>query len=222
MSEINNICFAKVDLAKPLKPETLTGVYALFDSGPELVTEVYRDGAAADLTGCEAYAYFTDAAGNVANSKCKIDGNTITTTIGAAFLHAPGRFTVSIQIRKLNKSQTVRIVRGYLYGTVPADYWQDITYTSVMQTGADEVTIQFRPNTAFFMVRWELFEIVGGEYVLKGIAMPAVVDGQYLWEAVVYGVEAGSHEYCLRGTYNGVVSDYTKSATVYVDADWTA
>ena len=217
MSEIKQISRAKVDLSKPLKPETYNGVHALYDNGATLVTEVYRNGEAVDLTGCEAVAYFTNAAGKTQNLTGKIDGNTITVFLNTYALDVCGRFTVAIQLQKENIRQTVRLMRGYLYETVAADHWMGAVFKGSVQTGANEVTLRFTPNTADLLIMWEVFEIVNGEYVNQGIAYSSYDDGKYTWEAVLYDVEAGDHEYCLRGTRENLVGEYTKSVNVYVE-----
>lgn len=222
MSEIKRRDIAKVDLSKPMKPETLGGVYALFDNGPTLVTEIYRDGEAVDLTGCEAVAYFTNAAGKSHNLTGTIEGNTITVLLNAVSLDVRGRFTVSIQLRKSNLRQTVRIVRGYLYGTVSADHWMGVQYKSAMQTGANEVTLTFTPYTADVLTLWEVFEVVDGAYINRGTAMVMYTGDQFTWYAELYDVAPGQHTYCLRGTRDGVIGEYTQTVQAYVDANWTA
>lgn len=209
MSEINRTDITKVDLARPLKTERGGGLMATLDNGVTFGARVYRDGVAVDLTGCTAKGYFTKPDGSTYNLTGTVEGNTVTVSVNSACLFKPGRYMLTIKLTQSNVTQTLRVINGYIYGSMADDHWKDVYTIGASQTGANEVTLTWTGNVES-RLNWTVYEIVGGEYQL--------VSGAITTQIVLYDVAEGEHSYCVKPTYQGEEGNYSTAATVYVTA----
>lgn len=214
MSEIKRRDIARVDLSKPLKPERVNGVQGMFDNGSIVGAEVYRDGEPVDLTGCTAVAYVTKPDGSALTLDGTIEGNTVTVQLHYGTMNVSGRHRVSIVLQSKQIRQTLRVINGFVYATAPADHWNGAVMTGAVQTGANQITLTWKPNVDSRHILWEAYEVVDGVYNKVGTT--------FTGECVVYDVPAGQHMYCVRAVFEEQEGKYSDVATAWVDANWTA
>lgn len=195
-----------IDISKPLKPEHVGVLTATYDTNANAIgVNVFRNGAAVDLSGCTVMGYFTQN-GQTIKLIGTAEGNTAYVVMRRSCYMVQGRFRLAVTIRDGARQLTVRIVDGYNQNTITDDeLWKTVVFSMAMQSGLNTVSLAWIPNVV--ADAYYIYEVVDGEYELIEMAIKP--------EIIIEGVAVGTHTYAVQPLIGNEMGEY-KTTQVYV------
>lgn len=210
MGEVMRRNIIDIDLSRPLKPEHVGVLTATYDSNANAIgVNVFRDGAAVDLSGCSVMGYFTQN-GQTIKLLGTAEGNTAYVVMRRSCYMVQGRFRLAVTIRDGARQLTVRIVDGYNQTTIADDeLWKTVTISRAMQSGLNTVSLAWIPNVA--ADAYYIYEVVDEEYELIEMVIKP--------ETIIEDVTVGGHTYAVQPWIGNEAGEYA-TAQVTVSEDY--
>lgn len=219
--------YAVVDLSKPIQPETLNGVLALYDNqANKFRTKVCRGEQELSLAGCTVTGLYTDNDGEPWKINGVVKDGCAIVTLPMGCLAKAGRFTLAIKVGSNTQKTTVRIVRGHVLETAPADLWKNVRSITAMQTGPEQVTVTVTPyvDTGRYKVCRGNELLVQDVAQMSGTLSATFSQPEGLWSYCVVPMLENSRGEWEAGNKSmfidvGVSSEHTPVAMLSVDAE---